>query len=309
MRVHFQSEPDASLFNTLDPAVQVTHGAPPADAYSVLVAGRPAPELLTDSVTTQIIPFAGVPAATLETMRARPTIAVHNLHHNAPATAELAIALLLAAAKSVVPVDRRFRGGDWSDRGQMDRAMQLDGRNALVLGNGAIGQRVARACAGLGMTVDVIARRPRDGYHGPEALRILLPRAQALMVCLPATARTEGMIGEAELALLPSDAILVNIARGPIVAEGALFEALKAGRIFGAGLDVWWRYPESRDAWASTPPSTLPFHELDNVVLSPHRGGHVKDTEAQRMRALAELLNAAAHGDALPNRVDLDAGY
>ena len=309
MRVHFQSEPDASLFNTLDAAVQVTHGAPPADAYSVLVAGRPTPELLIDSVTTLIIPFAGVPAATLEAMRTRPTIAVHNLHHNAPATAELAIALLLAAAKSVVPVDRRFRGGDWSDRGQMERAVQLDGRNALVLGKGAIGQRVARACAGVGMTVDVIARRPRDGCHGPEALRTLLPRAHAQMVCLPATAQTEGMIGEAELALLPSDAILVNIARGPIVAEGPLFAALKAGRIFGAGLDVWWRYPETRDAWASTPPSTLPFHELDNVVLSPHRGGHVKDTEAQRMLALAEMLNAAARGEALSNRVDLDAGY
>lgn len=309
MRVHIQSQPDPALCETLDADVQVTHGAPPGDAYTVLVAGRPTPELLTDSVTTLIIPFAGVPAATLETMRARPEIAVHNLHHNAPATAELAMALLLAAAKSAVPVDRRFRGGEWSDRGQMDRAIQLDGRNALVLGNGAIGRRVARACAGLGMTVDVIARRPRDGCHGPEDLRALLPRADALMVCLPATAQTEGMIGEAELALLPADAILVNIARGPIVAEHALFEVLKAGRIFAAGLDVWWRYPESREAWANTPPSTLPFHELDNVVLSPHRGGHVKDTELQRMRALAELLNAAARGDALPNRVDLNAGY
>lgn len=321
MRVHIQSRPDDAalqeLRQSLDAGIDLTFGiTPPADpGYTVLVAGRPEPELVRASalLNTLVIPFAGLPVSTVELLREFPGIAVHNLHHNAPATAELAVALLLAAAKSIAPIDTRFRGGDWSDRGQMDRATQLDGRGALVLGYGAIGRRVARACEALGMKVRAIARREHADaaheLHPPEDLPLLLPQANALMVCLPATPQTEGLIGADQLALLPRDAVVVNIGRGAILNEQALFDALKQRRIFAAGLDVWWRYPAGAEEWPQTPPSVLPFHELENVVLSPHRGGHVRDTEPQRMRALAESLNAAARGDRIPNRVDLQAGY
>lgn len=321
MRVHIHHEPDEParkvLFTALDNDVRVSWGAePPAEAdYAILVSGRPTPELLraSPSLSTLVIPFAGVPQGTLELLREYPEIVIHNLHHNAPATAELAVALLLAAAKSIVPVDARFRSHDWSDRGRHEQALQLAGRDALVVGYGAIGRRVARMCEAIGMSVRAVARssHPDPGHrlHTPDELADLLPGADALILCVPATSHTEGLIGNGEIALLPVDAIVVNIARGPVINEAALYEALKARRVFAAGLDVWWSYPKNREEWQDTPPSEFPFHELDNVVMSPHRGGHVKSTETLRMAALAELLNAAARGEEIPNKVDLAAGY
>jgi phosphoglycerate dehydrogenase-like enzyme len=129
------------------------------------------------------------------------------------------------------------------------------------------------------------------------------------MVCLPHTPETTGFLGARELDLLPEHAVVVNIGRGPIVDEAALYAALREGKIHGAGLDVWYNYPPDEEARAHTPPSDYPFHELDNVVMSPHRGGGSAETDRLRMIHLARLLNAAARGEAMPNRIDLQRGY
>jgi phosphoglycerate dehydrogenase-like enzyme len=117
------------------------------------------------------------------------------------------------------------------------------------------------------------------------------------------------LIGAAELALLPAPGVLVNIGRGRIVDEAALYGALRDGRLSAAGLDVWYSYPPDEAARAHWPPSAYPFHELDNVIMSPHRGGAADETARLRMGALAEMLNAAAAGREMGNRVDLGAGY
>ena len=96
----------------------------------------------------------------------------------------------------------------------------------------------------------------------------------------------------------------------PIVDEAALYEALRSGALHSAGIDVWYRYPGRDGDPKNTPPAEHPFHELDNVVMSPHRGGWLHEAEALRMRDLAELLNALAREeDPAPGRVDLEAGY
>jgi phosphoglycerate dehydrogenase-like enzyme len=102
---------------------------------------------------------------------------------------------------------------------------------------------------------------------------------------------------------------LVNVGRGPIVDEAALYQALREGTLHSAGLDVWYNYPTDKAARSHTPPSAYPFHELDNVVMSPHRAGGADETDMLRMMHLAALFNAAARGDEMPNRVDLQAGY
>jgi phosphoglycerate dehydrogenase-like enzyme len=117
------------------------------------------------------------------------------------------------------------------------------------------------------------------------------------------------MITETELSLLPKNAILINISRGKIVDQRALFTVLKENKIFGAGLDVWYNYPKHSADRVETRPADYPFHELDNVVMSPHRGGLVKETERLRMSALALSLNAAAKGESIPNLVNLELGY
>ena len=310
----------ARLESHLDPAIRLTTGeAPPADAsYEILVAGRPTPALLEASARLRavVIPFAGLARKSRELLLGYPVLTVHNLHHNAAATAELALALLLAAAKRIVPMDRALRQGDWRPRWAPQSALGLDGKTALVLGFGAIGRRVAEGCLALGMSVLAVRRQAKGGerdgrvtVHPPGALPDLLPQANALVICLPLTPETEGMIGATELDLLPPRAVLVNVGRGPIVDEEALYEALVSRRLHSAGLDVWYRYPEDEAAREHTLPANKPLHELDAVVLSPHRGGDNLETEEQWPEALAALLNAGARGEPLPNRVDLAAGY
>lgn len=312
--------PLAHLRAALDAQVQITHGPdlPAAADYHILVAGRPQREHLTASLNLRalIIPWAGLADSTRELMREFPAVAVHNLHHNAVPVAEMVITLMLAAAKFIVPMDRSLRRHDWTPRYRPNPSVLLEGKTALVLGYGAIGQRVAHLCRGLGMTVIATRRNvatllphsPDDVYPS-EALHRLLPRADVLLICLPHTPETTALIGERELALLPSGAILVNIGRGPIVDEAALYCALRDGTLHAAGLDVWYHYPADEAARSHTPPSVYPFHELDNVVMSPHRAGGSDETEMRRMTHLAALLNAAARGEAMPNRVDLEAGY
>jgi phosphoglycerate dehydrogenase-like enzyme len=103
--------------------------------------------------------------------------------------------------------------------------------------------------------------------------------------------------------------VLVNIGRGSVIDEEALYMALKEHSIGAAGLDVWYNYPASDKERAGTLPAALPFWELENVVLSPHRAGLTEGIDLLRMRHLARLLNAAAKNERIPNHVDLAAGY
>jgi len=142
-----------------------------------------------------------------------------------------------------------------------------------------------------------------------DALPSLLPQADVLIISLPGTSETNGLLKDAELALLPKGAVLVNVGRGPIVEAGALYNALREGHLRGAGLDVWYNYPPDPESRSQTPPADYNFHELENVVMSPHRGGGSEDSEQLRMVHLARLLNSIDRGDPIPNRVDLKAGY
>jgi phosphoglycerate dehydrogenase-like enzyme len=307
------------LEGLLDPGVVLTVGAEPPDParYSVLVSGRPSQELLDASshLEALVIPFAGVPEPTRHQMLARPELAVHNLHHNAVPSAEMAMALLLAAAKHLIPCDRSLRAGDWTPRYDRLESLLLEGRTAVVVGYGAIGRRVCASCQALGMRVLAVRRTaPKEGVdrepevYGADDLAALLPQAKVLVVAVPLCPATHGLLGENELDLLPPRSVVVNVSRGPVIDEEALYDRLADGRIMAAGIDVWWQYPapEERD---STHPSRMPYHELDNVVLSPHRAGSTDRTESLRMQHLARVLNAKVAGEEMPNRVDPVHGY
>lgn len=315
--------PLAHLKRCLDPDVALTFGPeqPDPPAYQVLVDGRPDQQRLAASPALRalVIPWAGLPPASRDLLRSFPRVAVYNLHHNAGATAEMAVALLLAAARFIVPADRDLRANDWSLRYRPNPGTTLAGKTALILGYGAVGQRTARMCQGLGMRVVATRRsattQSEDGVaevHPAADLVGLLPQADALMICLPHTEETEGLMGSRELAVLPPGAVVVNVGRGPIVSEQALYEALTNGHLRAAGLDVWYSYPvEGKTSRRNTPPSRFPFGQLDNVVLSPHRAGLLgeAETELQRMDALAQVLNSLARGEPPPGRVDIVRGY
>lgn len=317
----YEGEELARFRARLQPGISITTGpdVPDPAEYHILVAGRPQREFITASPNLRafVVPWAGIPDSTRDLLLEYPRVAVHNLHHNALPVAEHTFTLFLAAAKFIVPMDRSLRAGDWRPRYRPNPTVLLAGKTALILGYGAIGQKVAGLCQGFGMHVVGVRRRPISAPTDEAGIEMahlaelasLLPRADALFICLPHTPETTGLIGAEELALLPPHAILVNIGRGPIVDQAALYAALRNGGLYAAGLDVWYNYPPDEESRAHTPPSDYAFHELDNVVMSPHRASHSIETEALRIEHLADLLNAAARGEPLPNRVDLQAGY
>jgi phosphoglycerate dehydrogenase-like enzyme len=321
LRVHLLTPPTADnlayLQSLLPTAVTITSGETIDPQTEILAGGRVSGDQLDalPRLRAVIVPWAGLPRNLADLLPQYPRLTAHNLHHNAIPVAETALALLLAAAKQILPLDQALRRGDWTERDRRwDHSALLHGKTALILGYGAIGRQMAHYCQALGMRVLATRRRPEAAFDGAvelrpaESLPALLPQSQALIVCLPLTPATEGTLGAAELALLPDGAIIVNIGRGPVIDEAALYAELANGRLW-AGLDVWYNYPPDEAARANYMPADYPFHELDTVVMSPHRAGGSDQTERLRIRHLADLLNAAAQGEPIPNRINLAAGY
>jgi glyoxylate reductase len=211
-------------------------------------------------------------------------------------TADLAFALLLAAARRVAEADRFVRGGLWTAQRSWEPELllgrDLHGATLGVVGLGAIGRAVARRAQGFGMTVVGWSRGPRP-VPGVERVSLpeLLGRSAFVTLHVALAPETRGLIGRAELARMPAGAVLVNTARGGIVDEEALAEALRSGHLHAAGLDVFAEEPL---------PAHSPLRGLPNVVLAPHVGSATVATrERMTERAVANLLAGLA-GERLP---------
>jgi D-3-phosphoglycerate dehydrogenase len=200
---------------------------------------------------------------------------------NADSVAELTFALMLAAARRVPWLDSELRAGRWS---RAQDGVQLRGRTLGLVGVGAIGSRVARLAQAFGMAVlgfdpALRAKPAPPGVRMVSGLEDLLTRSDVVSLHAPLTAQTRSLIGADELALMPPGAILINTARGELVDETALVEALGSGRLFAAGLDTMRREP--------LPPDS-PLLAAPNVVLSPHVGGSTGAALDATARAAAE---------------------
>ncbi len=206
---------------------------------------------------------------------------------NSQSVAELTMGLAIAVARSIPLHDRTLRAGGWS---RSETGLQLAGRTIGIVGVGNIGQKVARLAAAFGMRV--LGYDPKSKV-GPcemvESLAELLPQADVLSLHCPLNERTRGMIGAAELALLPRNAIVLNTARGGIVVEAALAEAVATGRIFGAGLDDFEAEPTSSDNQ---------LHTLSRIVMTPHIGASTR--EALDAVSVMSVDNALAFLNAQP---------
>jgi D-3-phosphoglycerate dehydrogenase len=196
---------------------------------------------------------------------------------SAVAVAEHTVSLIFAVAKQTVNIDRAVKSGEWP------RAMvqQLSGKTLGVIGTGAIGREVARLGAGIGMNVIAWSFHQRGEYQW-VALEELFRRADIISVHVRQSPETLGMIRAEHFALMKPDAILINTARGPIVVEKDLVEALRSQRIAGAGLDVFDTEPL---------PSDSPLRLLPNVVLTPHAAGITREaTETGLAMAIDNVL-------------------
>jgi phosphoglycerate dehydrogenase-like enzyme len=314
LNVHIIKEYDKVFIENLkalvNKDVNINYGEtiPDAPTYEILICGVPERAYIEASPRLKhlIIPWSGLPKKTRRLMLDFPHITVHNIHHNAVPVAESAFALLLALAKNLIRTDSSLRKFDWSRRYQKGNINLLSGRKVLIIGYVAVGKEIASRCLGFNMKVVAVNRkrtRDNDGnirIYSQSKLNELLINADVLILSVPLTEKSKGMIGKRQLASLPDGAIVINISRGEIIDERALYEELKSGRI-KAGLDVWYNYPENDESRTNTPPANYPFHRLPNIIMTPHLAGHSDRTEILRAEKIAELLNAVLAGQSLPN--------
>ena len=244
------------------------------------------PELLDALPKLEIISVFGVgyDGVPVDYCRTRGILVTHTPDVLTDDVADLATALVLMTARGLVAAERFVRSGEWS-RGGPPLTNRLGGKTAGILGLGRIGKAIGRRLEALGMRVAYTGRKPQAdvAWRYVPTLAALAADADFLVVACPGGAATHHLVDAGVLATLGAKGTLINIARGTIVDEPALVDALRRGVIRGAGLDVFADEP-------NVPP---PLLAMDNVVLLPHVGSFTRETR----KAMADLVlaNLAAH--------------
>jgi hydroxypyruvate reductase len=230
---------------------------------------------------------AGLDRIDLVEARRRGVAVCHTPDELAEDVAEAAIALTFAIMRRVAEADRFVRAGRWT-RERMPPSRRVAGKTMGVAGLGRIGRRVAERAAALGMKVAYFAphRNERVPYQYVHDLSALAERTDVLVLCCPGGERTHHLVDRALLERLGPNGYLINVARGSVVDEQALLEALEKGRIAGAALDVF----------ASEPNLDPRFLKLDNVVLEPHSASITHETRAAMIARLLSDVDAYLSG-------------
>jgi phosphoglycerate dehydrogenase-like enzyme len=240
---------------------------------------------------------------------------------HAATMAEYTIASMLAFAHKLHTLIRAQTHREWRRSGEFMAAVDaMRGHTLGVVGYGSIGRETARIAHALGMRVLALKREPAvradpgwmpaglgdpegripERFYGPGERREMLAECDYVTVTLPLTEATRGFLGVSELAAMRPHAYLVNVGRGEVIDQGALVEALRSGRIGGAGLDVFEREPLEADS---------PLWEMENTILTPHMSGSFKGYVATACELFAENLRRFAANQPLLNRIDPALGY
>jgi D-3-phosphoglycerate dehydrogenase len=274
-----------------------------ADGVIVRSATQIDAEALAAAPRLKVVARAGVgldnvdvPAATQAGV-----LVVNAPQSNIISAAEHAVALLLAVARRIPAADASLKGGAW--RRSAFTGVELAGKVAGIVGLGRIGVLVAQRLSAFGMRLvayDPYVPAGRAAQMGVRLLPLdeLLREADVISIHLPKTKETLGLIGEAELATVKPGAIVVNAARGGLVDEHALAQALKDGRVGGAGVDVF----------ATEPCTDSPLFTADNVVVTPHLGASTAEAQDKAGLAVARSVKLALSGELVPDAVNVQAG-
>lgn len=252
---------------------------------------------------------AGVRGSLYPEMRRSPLVLTNSAGVHAEPIAESVLGMMLHFARGLDFAVRAQARAEWDKRpfeAERTPVREIGGATLGVLGFGGVGQAVARRAVALGMEVLAVRRTPADPpagvrlLTGDEGVRTVLRGSDYLLVALPDTDRTRGMIGAAELAALPTGATLINVGRGEVVDEQALLAALRAGHLRGAALDVFAEEPL---------PARSPLWALPNVLVTPHVSGTSRGFWGRQVELIVDNLRRYLGGEPLRNVVDKDAGY
>jgi phosphoglycerate dehydrogenase-like enzyme len=279
-------------------------------------------EILVSMTFTQEMAAAGsrlrlvqVPGAGLDRIdqsALRPGLMLANAFGHEAAISEYVIGTMIALTRALPRLDRKLRAGEWESQWSVGAPApplfpELAGKTLGIMGFGHIGEALARRARAFDMKVCAVRRHAEAGsphglmfMGGPERLDELFATSDYLAITLSLSAETRGLIDARRLGLMKPSAYLINVARAEIVDEKALYDALAGGRLAGAALDVWYRYPS---AAGPTAPATLPFHELSNVIMTPHVSGWTEGMLEARAGVIAENIARTARGEKPVNAI------
>ncbi|MBI3407172.1 MAG: D-2-hydroxyacid dehydrogenase [Planctomycetes bacterium] len=221
-----------------------------------------------------------------------------------PTIAEHALAMMLTLSRNLHVVQRNQTQGSW-DRSVAQTMRDLHGRTLALVGLGNIGQNIARLGRAFGMRVVGCRRRPQptpfvDAVVAPNQIRSILAEADVVAVAAPLTAATEGMLNSAEFEAMRPGSFYINVSRGPIAQEAALLQALRSGKLAGAGLDVFAVEPL---------PADHPFWTMSNVFISPHYSGETVNNSSLPAERFTRNLRRWLAQQPPAGLVDLDQEY
>ena len=236
-------------------------------------------------------------------------VTVCNVFGHEPAIAEYVIMTMLVLTHRLFEAVTAFRAGSWVGSPTFGGSAhgEVLGRTIGIIGYGRIGREVAERAAGLKCRVLAANRSPvadpapAETVYPLAELDRMLPLCDTVLIACALSPETKGLIDASRLALMKPGALLINIARAAIVDEDALYAALKDGHLGGAALDVWWQYPTQAEP--DRRPSRRPFHELPNVLMTPHSSSSTEATADRRWSVVAANLDRFARGEKLENIV------
>jgi phosphoglycerate dehydrogenase-like enzyme/ribonuclease HI len=262
------------------------------------------------------IPFAGVDKLDFDLYKNCQGIYICNIHSNRTAVTEHAFALILALAKNIVTNDRDLRLGRWHGLSTKEPTVQLQGKSLGVLGLGSIGWEIAKIGHSLGMKVFALKRKIEEKdiekknileFLGEKKdLEKVIKKSDFIVVTVPLTRETKGLIGKKELKLMKGK-YLINISRGVVIDEKALFKSLKEGNLAGAAIDTWYQYPSFKQKEIS--PSKYDFHKLDNIIMSPHTAGYTDKALEENIKFVFDNIVKIYYGEEPENRIDPELEY
>lgn len=276
-----------------------------ADAEGIVVrsATQVDAELIAAAPRLRVIGRAGIGVDNIDmaTATAQGVLVVNAPHANTISAAEHTMALLLSQARSIPAAHAKLVGGTW-DRKSF-QGVELAGKTLGVIGLGKIGTLVAQRCLAFGMRLlayDPFVTEDRARRLGVELVDLdrIFAEADFITIHLPKTKETQGLLGRENLARLKPGVRIVNTSRGGIVDEVALAEAIVAGRVAGAGLDVF----------AVEPTTESPLFGLPQVVVTPHLAASTTEAQDRAGSDVAEAVAAALRGELVPSAVNVDLG-
>ncbi|MBI2952994.1 MAG: hypothetical protein HYY30_01675 [Chloroflexi bacterium] len=259
--------------------------------------------------------IAGVDKFNLDILRRR-DIVLCSCHGNSSAVAEHALGLLLACGRHIVRGDRHLREGHWAVgfAGRVPPHSSVRGKTVGLIGFGAIAQDFVRLARGLEFRFLAVKKRPDEALRGMLGVAFLgavgdmphvLANSDFVLVALPKTVETTGLIGEQEFKQMKPGAFLIQVGRAETVDEKSLYLACKEGWIAGAAIDPWYRYPPPEPCH----PAHYPFHDLDNVIMTPHSASWTNEAFEEQMQFVAANLRRFRERQPLERQVDYDLAY